>query len=173
MGITVIYPGTFDPITHGHTDIVGRAAPLFDHLIVAVAGSTAKNTVFSVDERVEIAAAILAQYKNVEVKRFDGLMVDFARANHASLILRGLRAVTDFEYEFQLAGMNRKLMPEADTVFLPTSEKFTYISSSLVREIASLGGDISDFVHPHVKQVLMDRVSSRRAAAAAQAAPKT
>ncbi len=162
MGITVIYPGTFDPITHGHTDIVGRAAPLFDKLIVAVAGSTAKNTVFSVDERVALAAEILGHFKNVEIMRFDGLMVDFARANKASLILRGLRAVTDFEYEFQLAGMNRKLMPEADTVFLPTSEKFTYISSSLVREIAALGGDISDFVHPHIKQVLLERVSNRR-----------
>ena len=162
MGITVIYPGTFDPITHGHTDIVGRAAPLFDKLIVAVAGSTAKNTVFSVDERVALAAEILGHYKNVEIMRFDGLMVDCARANKASLILRGLRAVTDFEYEFQLAGMNRKLMPEADTVFLPTSEKFTYISSSLVREIAALGGDISDFVHPHIKQVLLERVSNRR-----------
>ena len=165
LGITVIYPGTFDPITHGHTDIVRRAAPLFDRLIVAVAGSTAKNTVVSVDERVELAGEILSHLNNVEVKRFDGLMVDFARANHASLILRGLRAVTDFEYEFQLAGMNRKLMPEADTVFLPTSEKFTYISSSLVREIAALGGDISDFVHPHIKQVLLERVSNRRSPA--------
>ena len=162
MGITVIYPGTFDPITHGHTDIVKRAAPLFERLILAVAGSTAKNTVFSVDERVELAAEILSDFKNVEIKRFDGLMVDFARANNASVILRGLRAVTDFEYEFQLAGMNRKLMPEADTVFLPTSEKFTYISSSLVREIAALGGDISDFVHPHVKRVLLERVGKPR-----------
>ncbi len=162
MGITVIYPGTFDPITHGHTDIVSRASPLFERLIVAVAGSTSKNAVFSADERVELAAEILRAYTNVEVKRFDGLMVDFARANQASLILRGLRAVTDFEYEFQLAGMNRKLMPEADTVFLPTSEKFTYISSSLVREIAALGGDISDFVHPHIKEVLLARVGNRR-----------
>lgn len=162
MGITVIYPGTFDPITHGHTDIVSRAAPLFERLIVAVAGSTAKNTVFSVDERVALAADILREYPNVEVKRFDGLMVDFARANGAKLVLRGLRAVTDFEYEFQLAGMNRKLMPEADTVFLPTSEKFTYISSSLVREIAALGGDIADFVHPHIREVLLERVANRR-----------
>lgn len=161
MGITVIYPGTFDPITLGHADIVSRAAPLFEKLIVAVAGSTAKNTVFSADERVELAADILQEFSNVEVKRFDGLMVEFARANRASLILRGLRAVTDFEYEFQLAGMNRKLMPEADTVFLPTSEKFTYISSSLVREIAALGGDITDFVHPLIKQVLQERVSRR------------
>lgn len=159
MGIIVIYPGTFDPITLGHADIVSRAAPLFEKLIVAVAGSTAKNTVFSADERVELAADVLQEFSNVEVKRFDGLMVEFARANQASLILRGLRAVTDFEYEFQLAGMNRKLMPEADTVFLPTSEKFTYISSSLVREIAALGGDITDFVHPRIKQVLQERVS--------------
>jgi len=162
LGITVVYPGTFDPITHGHTDIVSRAAPLFERLIVAVAGSTAKNTVFSVDERVALAREILKEYPNVEVQRFNGLMVDFARANHASLILRGLRAVTDFEYEFQLAGMNRKLMPEADTVFLPTSEKFTYISSSLVREIAALGGDVSDFVHPRIKEVLLARVASRK-----------
>lgn len=164
MGITVIYPGTFDPITHGHTDIVSRAAPLFERLIVAVAGSTSKSAVFSTDERVELASEILRGYPNVEVKRFDGLMVDFARANKASLILRGLRAVTDFEYEFQLAGMNRKLMPEADTVFLPTSEKFTYISSSLVREIAALGGDIGDFVDPHVKKVLLSRVGNRKPA---------
>jgi pantetheine-phosphate adenylyltransferase len=159
LGITAIYPGTFDPITLGHTDIVSRAAPLFERLILAVAASTAKNTVFSADERVALAREILTDYVNVEVRRFDGLMVDFARANRASVILRGLRAVTDFEYEFQLAGMNRKLMPEADTVFLPTSENFTYISSSLVREIASLGGDVSDFVHPRIRAVLQERVS--------------
>lgn len=158
MNTIVIYPGTFDPITHGHTDIVSRAAGVFDRLIVAVAGSTAKNTVFSAQERVRLAAEILDEFDNVEVRSFDGLMVDFARANDASLILRGLRAVTDFEYEFQLAGMNRKLMPEADTVFMPTSEKFTYISSSLVREIAQLGGDITDFVHPRIKQALAERL---------------
>lgn len=158
MATTAIYPGTFDPITLGHADIVSRAAPLFDRLIVAVAGSTSKKTVFSADERVALAAEILAGYGNVEVKRFDGLMVDFARQEKAKVVLRGLRAVTDFEYEFQLAGMNRKLMPECDTVFLPTSEKYTYISSSLVREIATLGGDISDFVHPRIKQVLDERL---------------
>jgi len=155
---TAIYPGTFDPITLGHTDIVSRASSLFDRLIVAVAGSTAKNTVFSADERVALAAEILCDFPNVEVKRFDGLMVDFARQEKASVVLRGLRAVTDFEYEFQLAGMNRKLMPECDTVFLPTTESYTYISSSLVREIASLGGDISEFVHPRIKQVLDERL---------------
>lgn len=162
MATTAIYPGTFDPITLGHTDIVSRAAPLFDRLIVAVAGSTSKKTVFSADERVALAAEILAQYENVVVKRFDGLMVDFARKEQAKVVLRGLRAVTDFEYEFQLAGMNRKLMPECDTVFLPTSEKYTYISSSLVREIASLGGDISDFVHPRIKAVLDERLVRTR-----------
>jgi len=158
LATTAIYPGTFDPITLGHTDIVSRASSLFDRLIVAVAGSTAKNTVFSADERVALAAEILCDFANVEVKRFDGLMVDFARQEQASVVLRGLRAVTDFEYEFQLAGMNRKLMPECDTVFLPTTERYTYISSSLVREIASLGGDISDFVHPRIKQVLDERL---------------
>ncbi|MGR8921360.1 MAG: pantetheine-phosphate adenylyltransferase [Gammaproteobacteria bacterium] len=162
MGITAIYPGTFDPITLGHTDIVSRAAPLFERLILAVAGSTSKKTVFSADERVTLAAEILAGFDNVEVKRFDGLMVDFARDNGARIVLRGLRAVTDFEYEFQLAGMNRKLMPEADTIFLPTSEKFTYISSSLVREIAALGGDITDFVHPRIKEVLDERLVRQR-----------
>lgn len=158
MGAIAIYPGTFDPITLGHSDIVQRGAPLFDKLILAVAGSTGKRTLFTVEERVRIAAEVLSDIPNVEVKRFDGLMVDFARAENASVVLRGLRAVTDFEYEFQLAGMNRKLMPEADTVFLPTSEQYTYISSSLVREIASLGGDISDFVHPQVHAALLERV---------------
>ena len=158
MGTTVIYPGTFDPITHGHTDIVSRAAAVFDRLIVAVAGSTAKKTVFSTDERMRLATEIFDRFDNVDVEHFDGLMVDFARQHGASLILRGLRAVTDFEYEFQLAGMNRKLFPQADTIFFPTSEKYTYISSSLVREIAALGGDISDFVDPMVKQALDERL---------------
>ncbi|MGB1879256.1 MAG: pantetheine-phosphate adenylyltransferase [Gammaproteobacteria bacterium] len=162
MGTIAIYPGTFDPITLGHADIVCRASPLFDKLVVAVAGSSSKKTVFSPDERVALASEILAEFDNVEVRRFDGLMVDFARSQSASVVLRGLRAVTDFEYEFQLAGMNRKLMPECDTVFLPTSERYTYISSSLVREIATLGGDISEFVHPRIKQVLDERLSSRK-----------
>lgn len=161
LGVIAVYPGTFDPITLGHADIVSRAAPLFEKLILGVAGSTAKNTVFSADERVELASEILAGFTNVEVQRFDGLMVDFARKVGATVVLRGLRAVTDFEYEFQLAGMNRKLMPEADTVFLPTSEQHTYISSSLVREISALGGDISDFVHPRIKQVLDERRVSK------------
>ena len=117
MSITAIYPGTFDPITLVHVDIVSRAAPMFGELILAVAGSTSKNTVFSADERVELATNVLSRFPNVRIMKFEGLMVDFAKKNGASIILRGLRAVSDFEYEFQLAGMNRKLMPEADTVF--------------------------------------------------------
>lgn len=161
MSATVIYPGTFDPITLGHADIVSRAAPVFDRVIVAVAGSTAKNTVFSTAERMALAADVLAGHDNVEVQRFDGLMVDFAREHGATVILRGLRAVTDFEYEFQLAGMNRKLLPSADTVFMPTSEHYTFISSSLVREIAALGGDIGEFVHPIVRDALEARLSNK------------
>ena len=161
MSITAIYPGTFDPISLGHVDIVSRAAPMFGELILAVAGSTSKNTVFSADERVELATNVLSRFPNVRIMKFEGLMVDFAKKNGASIILRGLRAVSDFEYEFQLAGMNRKLMPEADTVFLPTSEKFTYISSSLVREIAKYGGDIGEFVPPGVKEVLIKKLAAQ------------
>jgi pantetheine-phosphate adenylyltransferase len=161
LSITAIYPGTFDPITFGHVDIVSRAVPMFDELILAVAGSTSKNTVFSVDERVELAAEVLSRFPNVRIMKFNGLMVDFAKKNGASIILRGLRAVSDFEYEFQLAGMNRKLMPEADTIFLPTSEKFSYISSSLVREIAKHGGEIGEFVPPGVKEVLIKRLATQ------------
>ena len=134
---------------------------MFEELILAVAGSTSKNTVFSVDERVELAAEVLSRFPNVRIMKFNGLMVDFAKKNGASIILRGLRAVSDFEYEFQLAGMNRKLMPEADTIFLPTSEKFSYISSSLVREIAKHGGEIGEFVPPGVKEVLIKRLATQ------------
>jgi pantetheine-phosphate adenylyltransferase len=133
---------------------------MFDQVILAVAGSTSKNTIFSVEERIELASKVLEKIKNVKIIQFNGLMVDCAKENNASVILRGLRAVSDFEYEFQLAGMNRKLMPEADTIFLPTSEKFTYISSSLVREIAKFGGDITDFVPNIVKNVLIDKLAA-------------
>ncbi len=158
MGNIAIYPGTFDPITNGHTDIVARASRVFDHIIVAVAASTAKNTAFSTDERVDIAQRILAEHKNVEVRRFEGLLAHFVRQCGAKAVLRGLRAVSDFEYEFQLAGMNKRLVPEADTVFMPTSEHYSYISSSLIREIASLGGDVSEFVHPLVNDALVERL---------------
>jgi pantetheine-phosphate adenylyltransferase len=133
---------------------------MFDQVILAVAGSTSKNTIFSVEERIELASNVLEKIKNVKIIQFNGLMVDCAKENNASVILRGLRAVSDFEYEFQLAGMNRKLMPEADTIFLPTSEKYTYISSSLVREIAKFGGDITDFVPKIVKNVLIDKLTA-------------
>lgn len=164
MGTIAIYPGTFDPITKGHSDIVARAAGIFDHVILAVAAATAKNTAFSTDERVELARQVLVEYKNVEVRRFEGLLAHFVRECGAQAVLRGLRAVSDFEYEFQLAGMNKKLVPEAETIFLPTTENFAYISSSLIREIASLGGSVSEFVHPLVDAALAERLGKRQKA---------
>ncbi|MSR16035.1 MAG: pantetheine-phosphate adenylyltransferase [Gammaproteobacteria bacterium] len=161
MGIIAIYPGTFDPITNGHSDIIARASQLFDQVIVAVAASTAKNTAFSTDERVELAQQVLVQHGNVEVQRFEGLLAHFVRACGAKAVLRGLRAVSDFEYEFQLAGMNKRLVPEADTIFMPTTEHYSYVSSSLIREIASLGGDVKEFVHPIVNAALVERVGKR------------
>ena len=158
MNSVIIYPGTFDPITNGHTDIVVRAARIFERVIVAVAASSAKRTAFSVDERVALARTVLQPYANVDVRRFDGLLADFARSNGAGLILRGLRAVSDFEYEFQMASMNRRLIPEADTIFLTPAEQYSYISSSLVREIAALGGDVSEFVNEHVMAALHERL---------------
>ena len=160
MSNKIIYPGTFDPLTNGHTDIVARAATIFDQVIVAVAGSSSKQTVFSVDQRVNLAKEVLAEFENVEVMRFQGLLVDFARSQGARLLLRGLRAVSDFEYEFQLAGMNRKLISDVDTIFLTPDEEYTFISSSLVREIASLGGDVSPFVHPKVLAALSEKLKN-------------
>ncbi len=161
MSNRAIYPGTFDPITNGHIDIVARAANIFDEVIVAVAGSTSKNTAFSTDERVQLARDVLAEYKNVQVQRFEGLLANFVRHWQANAVLRGLRAVSDFEYEFQLAGMNKHLVPEADTIFMPTRENYSYISSSLIREISSLGGDVSAFVHPIVRDALAERLGNR------------
>ena len=154
MERTAIYPGTFDPITNGHADLVHRAAVCFDRVIIAVAGSTAKATRFSLDERVELAHEVMREVGNVEIESFDGLLVEFARTQEAQVILRGLRAVSDFEYEFQLASMNRKLAPGIETMFLTPDEGYTFISSSLVREIAALGGDVSGFVHPAVEAAL-------------------
>lgn len=159
---SIIYPGTFDPITNGHTDIIARASRIFDHVVVAIAGSTGKNTVFSTDERLDLAGQVLSEFDNVSVKRFDGLLVKFVAEQQATMVLRGLRAVSDFEYEFQLAGMNRALNSEIDTVFLTPSEKFTYISSSLIREISKLGGDVSTFVHPIVNAALNERLANNR-----------
>ena len=149
-----IYPGTFDPITHGHTDIVSRASAVFDRLIVGVAASTEKKTVFSADERVALASEILSTYDNVEVRSFDGLMVKFAREIGATVILRGLRAVSDFEYEFQMAQMNRELWSGAETVFLTPDQKYSFLSASLVREVSRLGGDVSRFVSEPVLERL-------------------
>ncbi len=153
---TAVYPGTFDPVTNGHSDLVRRASRLFDRLIVAVAANPAKQPQFDLAQRMSLISAVLADLPNVEICSFDNLLVDLARDRGADVILRGLRAVSDFEYEFQLAGMNRKLSPEVETLFLTPAEKFTYISSGLVREIAMLGGDVSEFVHPVVRAALKE-----------------
>jgi pantetheine-phosphate adenylyltransferase len=160
MKITAIYPGTFDPITNGHVDLVQRACRLFDHVIVAIAAgsSGAKAPVFTLEERVALAQEVLTECDNIEVCGFDTLLVDFMQEKGAGVIIRGLRAVSDFEYEFQLASMNRKLAPEVETVFLTPAEQFSFISSSLVREIASLGGNVSPFVHAKVATALNNRI---------------
>lgn len=158
MSTTVIYPGTFDPVTNGHIDLVQRAASLFDHVIVAIAANTNKSPFFALDERIKLASDALSDIENVEVCGFDTLLVNFAHSRNANVILRGLRAVSDFEYEFQLANMNRKLAPEIETMFLTPAEQFSYISSSLVREIAALGGDVSAFVPENVGAALQKRI---------------
>ncbi len=148
-----VYPGTFDPITNGHSDLVSRAARLFDQIVVAVAKDTAKAPVCDVVARVDLARVALAGIPNVQVVPFEGLLVDFCRSHGAGIVIRGLRAVSDFEYEFQLASMNRRLAPEIETIFLTPAEQYAFISSTLVREIARLGGDVSDFVHPEVQRL--------------------
>jgi pantetheine-phosphate adenylyltransferase len=159
MNDIAIYPGTFDPITNGHTDIVLRAGKLFSTVVVAVARSSSKTTAFSVDERVEMAKQALASLDNVEVCSFNGLMTAFAKERGARFIVRGLRAVSDFEYEFQMSSMNRQLYQGAETVFLTPAEHLSYISSSLVREIAALGGDVSPFVHHDIVPALQERLA--------------
>jgi len=161
VNITAIYPGTFDPITNGHSDLVQRASRIFDRVILAVATggqNGAKKPVFSAEERVAMAKDVLADVANVDVIRFDGLLVDFVQKQNAQVILRGLRAVSDFEYEFQLASMNRHLNENVETMFLTPAEQYSYISSSLVREIAALGGDVSPFVHEEVATALNNRI---------------
>jgi len=155
---TAIYPGTFDPITNGHTDLVQRASRLFDRVVVAVATNLPKQPAFTLEQRVDFARTALAEFENVEVTGFESLLVDFVREQGGDVILRGLRAVSDFEHEFQLASMNRQLAPEVETMFLTPAEQFTYISSSLVREIAALGGDISPFAHEKVVAALKGRI---------------
>ena len=152
-----VYPGTFDPLTRGHEDLVRRAASLFEKVIVGVADSRGKNPLFAPPERVQIAREVLSVLPNVEVVSFSGLLVNFVRARNARVVIRGLRAVSDFEYEFQLAGMNRHMAPDIETLFLTPAEQYAYISSSLVREIARLRGDVSTFVTPTVQAALRAR----------------
>jgi len=158
MNITALYAGTFDPITNGHTDIARRAAQLFDRVIVAIAAAGNKTPVFSLDERLDMARSALDGADNIEVKGFDMLVTELAKREDARVLIRGLRAMSDFDYEFQMAGMNRKLFGDAETVFLTPAEQFNCISSSLVREIVRLGGDASEFVHPSVFNALTERI---------------
>lgn len=158
--IRAIYPGTFDPFTRGHEDLVRRACALFDELVVGIADSRAKRPFFSTEERVAMALEVLGGLQGLKVVGFSGLLTNFARENDAKVIVRGLRAVSDFEYEFQLAGMNRNLYPDIETVFLTPSEQHMFISATLVREIAALGGDVSKFVHPKVQARLAQKVRS-------------
>lgn len=158
---TAVYPGTFDPLTRGHEDLVRRASRLFDHLVVGVADSRSKRPFFSLSERVQIAKEILGHYPDVSVYGFQGLLKDFVRDHDAKVIIRGLRAVSDFEYEFQLAGMNRYLLPDVETMFLTPSDQYQFISGSIVREIATLGGDVSKFVFPSVEEWLIRKLDQQ------------
>ena len=162
MAVKAMYPGTFDPITLGHEDLVRRGLAIFDRVVVAVAGdSSGKAPMFSQEERVELAEIALKEYDRVDVVAYKGLTIEYARKNDLKVIVRGLRAVSDFEYEFQLANMNRRLTEEVETLFLTPTETFNFISSSLVREVASLGGDISEFLSPEVHDRLMERLNIR------------
>ena len=158
--IKAVYPGTFDPLTRGHEDLVRRAATLFDRIVLAIADSKAKRPFFTSQERIAMAREVLSDLKNVEVVGFSGLLTHFVRDQGARVVLRGLRAVSDFEYEFQLAGMNRNLYPEMETIFLTPSEQHMFISATLVREIALLGGDVTEFVHPLVAKRLKQKSTS-------------
>jgi pantetheine-phosphate adenylyltransferase len=158
--LTAVYPGTFDPMTLGHADLMRRAARLYDRLVLAVAAGHHKRTMFTIAERIEMAREIAAPYPNVEVMAFRGLLRDFVVGLGAKVVVRGLRAVSDFEYEFQMAGMNRQLMPEVETVFMTPSDQFQFVSGTFVREIATLGGDVSKFVAPSVLERLRSRVTT-------------
>ncbi|MFQ5981740.1 MAG: pantetheine-phosphate adenylyltransferase [Woeseiaceae bacterium] len=157
MAVSAMYPGTFDPITLGHEDLVRRATALFDRVVVAIAANPSKEPMFSLEERVGLARTALADHDSVEVMGYDGLTVNFAKDQDLQVIIRGLRAISDFEYEFQLANMNRHLTADVETVFLTPTETYTFISASLVREICSMGGDVSEFVSPKVMLALMER----------------
>jgi pantetheine-phosphate adenylyltransferase len=160
--IIAVYPGTFDPLTRGHEDLVRRAATLFDQVVVGVAYSPNKRPFFEIDERVAIAREVLGHYPNVKVESFGGLLKDFVRDQNGRVIVRGLRAVSDFEYEFQMAGMNRHLLPDVETLFMTPSEQYQFISGTIVREIAQLGGEVGKFVFPSVERWLQEKTRQRR-----------
>jgi pantetheine-phosphate adenylyltransferase len=155
-----VYPGTFDPLTRGHEDLVRRASSIFSEVIVGIADSKNKKPIFTLEERIQIAREVLSHYSNVRVEGFTGLLKDFVRKNNARVIVRGLRAVSDFEYEFQMAGMNRYLVPDVETLFLTPSDQYQFISGTFVREVALLGGDVSKFVFPSVEQWLDKKVKA-------------
>ena len=159
MSITAIYPGTFDPVTNGHVDLVRRATRLFDRVVVAVAASSSKQPLFTLDERIELAQTVLAEFKRVEVLGFKTLMVEFAAEVKADVIVRGLRAVSDFEYEVQLAGMNRSMQPKIETVYLSPDLEYTFLSSTLIKDIARHGGDVSKFTHAAISRALREKFS--------------
>jgi pantetheine-phosphate adenylyltransferase len=158
MTTKAIYPGTFDPITKGHIDLAERASQLFDEVVIAIAASPSKQPLFALNERLEMAQISLSHVDNISVSGFDGLLIECVRTAQAQVVLRGLRAVSDFEYEFQLAAMNRRLDPTVETMFLTPSENYTFLSASMVKEIASLGGDVSQFLHPQINKRLTDRL---------------
>ena len=161
MAETAIYPGTFDPVTRGHIDIVRRALKMFDGVVIGVADSPAKKPFFNLEERLDMLQTVFADDEQVQVRPFSGLLIDFARDCDATVIVRGLRAISDFEYEVQLAGMNRSLAPEIETVFLTAAQRYAFVSSSLVREIARLKGDVSEFLHPVILQRLTDKLQAQ------------
>jgi pantetheine-phosphate adenylyltransferase len=162
MAGIAVYPGTFDPVTRGHIDIVGRARKMFDRVVIGVADSPATQPFFNLDERLDMLRTVFAGDDHVQVRPFSGLLIDFARDCEAEIIVRGLRAISDFEYEVQLAGMNRSLAPEIETVFLTAAQRYAFVSSSLVREIARLDGDVSEFLHPEILQRLTDKLKARK-----------
>jgi|TARA_B100001079_G_scaffold207639_1_gene181480 pantetheine-phosphate adenylyltransferase len=158
MTTKAIYPGTFDPITKGHIDLAERASQLFDEVVIAISASPSKQPLFDINERLEMAQISLSHIDNISVAGFDGLLIECLHTAQAQVVLRGLRAVSDFEYEFQLAAMNRRLDPTVETMFLTPSENYTFLSASMVKEIASLGGDVSQFLHPQINKRLADRL---------------
>jgi pantetheine-phosphate adenylyltransferase len=166
--LTVVYPGTFDPFTRGHEDLVRRATKVFDRVVVGIADSESKRPMFTAPERLEMAREVLSVYPGVRVLGFSGLLMDFVSSVGAGVIIRGLRAASDFEYEFQMAGMNRNLYPEVETLFLTPSEQYLFMSATIVREIARFGGDISKFVHPIVEARLRDKIAGGQGPGAAQ-----